>query len=60
AKNKLVEQYIAQRYSTSQELAIQRQKETKPDEWQAYYDYCEECKAKAITTLISQDDESIL
>lgn len=29
------------------ELAIQRQKETKPDEWSEYFAYCEECKAKA-------------
>lgn len=43
----LVEQYISEQYTHTQELAIQRQKESKPEEWQAYYDYCEECKERA-------------
>ena len=36
---------IRKRYSDSQEFAILRQKEEKPEEYQAYYDYCEQCKA---------------
>lgn len=48
----LVEQYIAERYTTSQELAVQRQKDTKVDEWTEYYEYCEECKERAKLTLI--------
>lgn len=43
----LVVQLIRERYTLDDELAIQRQKETKPDEWEAYFAYCEECKAKA-------------
>ncbi len=43
----LTERYVEKRYTVKQELAIQRQKETKPEEWQAYFDYVEECKAKA-------------
>lgn len=42
-----VEQLIRERYSLNQELAIQRQRETKPDEFEEYFDYCEECKTKA-------------
>ena len=42
-----VEQLIRERYSLNQELAIQRQRETKVDEFNAYYEYCEECKTKA-------------
>ena len=38
---------IRERYSIDEELAIQRQRDTKPDEFQAYFDYCEECKEKA-------------
>jgi len=38
---------IRNRYSVSDELAIQRQRDTKPDEFQAYYDYVEECKQTA-------------
>ena len=38
---------IRQRYSLDEELAIQRQRDTKPEEFQAYFDYCEECKQRA-------------
>lgn len=38
---------IRERYSVDAELAIQRQRDTKPDEFQAYFEYCEECKQKA-------------
>ena len=34
-------------YDLNQELAILRQKEEKPEEYQAYYDFCEQCKAEA-------------
>ena len=43
----LVESKIRSRYTLSQELAILRQKETKTQEYQAYFDYCEECKITA-------------
>lgn len=43
----LVESKIRARYTLSQELAILRQKETKEEEYQAYFAYCEECKAEA-------------
>lgn len=51
--DELVEQFIAERYTTSQEIAINRQREEKPDEWQQYYDYCEECKTRARAELNS-------
>ena len=47
----LVESKIRQRYTLSQELAILRQREEKLDEYQAYYDYCEACKAEAKTEI---------
>jgi hypothetical protein len=40
-----VDAEIRKRYSVSQEFAILRQKEEKPEEYVAYYAYCEECKA---------------
>ena len=43
----LVNLFIRERYSLSEELAIIRQKDEKPEEYQAYYDYCEECKKRA-------------
>jgi hypothetical protein len=36
---------IRKRYSVSQEFAILRQRDEKPDEYAAYFAYCEECKA---------------
>lgn len=36
---------IRKRYTESAEFAILRQKEEKPEEYAAYYAYCEECKA---------------
>ena len=38
---------IRVKYSIDEELAIQRQRDTKPEEFQAYFEYCEECKEKA-------------
>ena len=35
---------IRKRYKDSQEFAILRQKDEKPDEYKAYYEYCEACK----------------
>ena len=42
-----VEQLIRERYTTNQELAIQRQRETKPGEFEEYFTFCEECKSIA-------------
>lgn len=36
---------IRKQYTASQEFAVLRQKEEKPEEYAAYYAYCEECKA---------------
>ena len=43
----LVERYIRQKYSISQELAILRQRDSKVEEFNAYNLYAENCKAKA-------------
>lgn len=40
-----VETEIAKRYTIKQELAIQRQKDRKPEEYAKYDAYCEQCKA---------------
>ena len=42
-----VQQSIRERYSVDDELAILRQRDTKPDEFAAYYEYAEQCKAQA-------------
>ena len=43
----LVEHLIEQRYNVKQEIAINRQRDEKPTQWQEYNDYCEECKRVA-------------
>lgn len=42
-----IEMLIRGKYTLNDELAIQRQKETKPEEWSAYNEYVEHCKAEA-------------
>lgn len=43
----LVNDFIRERYSASDEFAIIRQKDEKPEEFKTYYSYCEECKLRA-------------
>lgn len=42
----LVEKKIRLRYSLSSELAILRQRDSKPEEFAAYNEYVEQCKAE--------------
>lgn len=44
---KKVEEFIRKKYSISQELALLRQKDTKPEEFKEYNDYAEQCKNQA-------------
>ena len=44
-ENKIVA-LIRKKYNVNQELAILRQRDTKPLEYQEYYDYVEQCKEK--------------
>ena len=43
----LVEKLIRKKYSLSAELAILRQKDTKPLEYEEYNQYAEDCKLQA-------------
>lgn len=36
---------IRERYSADDELALLRQRDTKPEEFEQYFNYCEECKS---------------
>ena len=42
-----VSELIREKYSLDAELAILRQRDEKPDEYQAYFAFCEECKSRA-------------
>ena len=43
----IVEDLVRQKYALGQELAIQRQRYTKVQEFNEYFDYCENCKLEA-------------
>lgn len=45
--DELVDSKIRARYTISQEFAILRQRDTKPEEFAEYNAYCEQCKAEA-------------
>lgn len=44
---RIVTVLIREQYTESDEFAIQRQRDEKPDTFKEYYDYCEECKREA-------------
>lgn len=50
--DQLVSDLIRERYTVDQELAINRQRDTKPEEFQEYFDFCEQCKIKAHESII--------
>lgn len=43
----VIEYLIRKKYSVGAEFAVLRQREAKPDEYEEYYTYCENCKSKA-------------
>lgn len=43
----LVQVLVARKYDIYSELAINRQKDTKPEDWNTYNTYCEDCKTLA-------------
>jgi hypothetical protein len=43
----LVSQYIREKYTVDDEIAIIRQKDEKTDKFEEYYTFCELCKEKA-------------
>lgn len=51
-----VSSLIRKRYSVNDELAILRQRDSKPDEFAEYNTYCEQCKAKAKSLIREQDN----
>lgn len=51
----LVSRLIRERYSIDDEMAILRQRDTKPDEYEVYNAFCEECKTKARAEIYSQE-----
>lgn len=56
-EDKVVE-LIRERYTLNQELAILRQRESKPDEFEEYNAYVEECKATARKEILDNEPAS--
>lgn len=50
---------IRERYTESQEFAILRQRDEKPDEYAAYYAFCEECKAFVKNQKAKYEEETL-
>lgn len=50
-KAREIEKLIRLRYSMSDELAILRQRDEKPEEFAAYHEYAEECKKRVKESL---------
>lgn len=50
-KSREIEKLIRLRYSLSDELAILRQRDEKPEEFAAYHAYAEECKKRVKASL---------
>ena len=53
-KDNIVDTLIRDKYSLSQELAILRQRDTKPEEYSEYNDYAESCKRIADNILTNE------
>lgn len=47
-----VEELIRVKYSVSQEFALLRQRDTKSDEFETYWQYAEQCKAQAKSEIL--------
>lgn len=56
--SQLVDILIKERYSQSAENAILRQRDTKPQEFEEYNAYCEECKVRA-KEIIGEQNENL-
>ena len=53
-----VDNEIRKRYSVSEEFAILRQRDSKQEEYSAYYAYCEECKAYVKKMIVESNSET--
>ena len=51
----LVVSLIRKKYSINQELAILRQQNSKPQEYEKYFDYVEECKLQAKSSVYGSE-----
>jgi len=55
SREQVIAAVIAAKYSVDDQIAILRQKDTKPEEYQAFYDYAEEVKAKVTAEFAAKE-----
>lgn len=51
-----VDRFVRERYTVSKELSAMRQKDEKPDEYQRYYEFVEDCKRRAKAEVYGDDN----
>jgi len=56
SREDIIASVIAARYSINDQISILRQKDTKPEEYQAFFDFAEEVKRK-VTEEYAQQSE---
>ena len=55
-----VERLIAERYSHGKEIEVNREHDTKPEQFAAYMAYIEECKRRAVANLTAKNESKEL
>jgi len=57
SREEMIAKVINTRYSIDDQIAIIRQKDTKPDEYEEFYTFAEEVKAKVTEEYAGYDNE---
>ncbi len=57
-REQMIAAVIAARYSVDDQIAILRQKDSKPEEYQAFFDFAEEVKAKVTAEFAAEKTEA--
>lgn len=57
SKDKMIANVITTRYSIDEQIALIRQKDAKPDEYQAFYEFAEDVKRKVAEEYAKYTDD---
>ncbi len=55
SREKVISSVIAAKYSIDDQIAILRQKDSKPEEYQAFFDFAEDVKAKVTAEFAAKE-----
>ncbi len=59
SREQVIASVIAAKYSINDQIAILRQKDTKPEEYQAFFDFAEEVKRKVTEEYAQHEKEAV-